>query len=43
LYGCEIWSLALRVEHRLRDFENRVLKRIFGPKRGDVKRGWKIT
>jgi hypothetical protein len=33
LYGCETWSLTLRKEHRLRGFENRVLRRIFGPKR----------
>jgi hypothetical protein len=33
-YGCETWSLTLREEHRLRVFENRVLRRIFGPKRG---------
>jgi hypothetical protein len=33
LYGCETWSLTLREEHRLRAFENRVLRRIFGPKR----------
>jgi hypothetical protein len=33
LYGCETWSLTLREEHRLRVFENRVLRRIFGPKR----------
>jgi hypothetical protein len=33
LYGCETWSLTLREEHRLRVFENRVLMRIFGPKR----------
>jgi hypothetical protein len=33
LYGCETCSLTLRVEHRLRVFENRVLRRIFGPKR----------
>jgi hypothetical protein len=32
LYGCESWSLALREEHRLKVFENRVLRRIFGPK-----------
>jgi hypothetical protein len=31
LYGCETWSLSLREEHRLRVFENRVLRRIFGP------------
>jgi hypothetical protein len=35
LYGCEIWSLTLREEHRLRVFENRVLRRIFGPKRDE--------
>jgi hypothetical protein len=33
LYGCETWSLTLREEHRLRVFESRVLRRIFGPKR----------
>jgi hypothetical protein len=33
LYGCETWSLTLREEHRLRFFETRVLRRIFGPKR----------
>jgi hypothetical protein len=33
LYGCETWSLTLRVEHRLRVFENRELRKIFGPKR----------
>jgi hypothetical protein len=33
LYGCETWSLTLREKHRLRVFENRVLRRIFGPKR----------
>jgi hypothetical protein len=35
LYGCETRSLALREEHRLRDFENRVLRKIFGPKRDE--------
>jgi hypothetical protein len=35
LYGCETWSLTLREEHRLRVFENRVL-RIFRPKRDEV-------
>jgi hypothetical protein len=35
-YGCETWSLSLREEHRLRVFENRVLRRIFGPKRDEV-------
>jgi hypothetical protein len=33
LYGCETWSLTLKEEHRLRVFENRMLRRIFGPKR----------
>jgi hypothetical protein len=33
LYGCETWSLILREEHRLKVSENRVLRRIFGPKR----------
>jgi hypothetical protein len=33
LYGCETWSLTLGEEHRLRIFENRVLRKIFGPKR----------
>jgi hypothetical protein len=33
LYGWETWSLTLREEHRLRVFENRVLRRIFGPRR----------
>jgi hypothetical protein len=36
LYGCETWSLTLREEHRLMVFENRVLRRIFGPKRDEV-------
>jgi hypothetical protein len=36
LYGCETWSLTLREEHRLRVFENKVLRRIFGPKRDEV-------
>jgi hypothetical protein len=36
LYGCETWSLALTGVHRLRVFENRVLRRIFGPKRDEV-------
>jgi len=36
LYGCETWSLALREEHRLRVFENRVLRRIFGLKRDEI-------
>jgi hypothetical protein len=36
LYGCETWSFALRKERRLRVFENRVLRRILGPKRTDA-------
>jgi hypothetical protein len=40
LYGCEAWSLSLTEEHRLRVFENRVL-RIFGPKREEVAGGWR--
>jgi hypothetical protein len=36
LYGCKTWSLTLREEHRLRVSENRVLRRIFGPKRDEV-------
>jgi hypothetical protein len=41
LYGCETWSLTLREEHRLRVFENRVLRRIFGPKRNKVTGEWR--
>jgi len=41
LYGCETWSLSLREEHRLRVFENRVLRRIFGPKMDEVTRDWR--
>jgi hypothetical protein len=41
LYGCETWSLTLREEHRLRVFEKRVLRRIFGPKRDEVTREWR--
>jgi hypothetical protein len=41
LYGCETWSLALREEHTLRVFENRVLRRIFGPKRDEVTGEWR--
>jgi hypothetical protein len=36
LYGCETWSLTLREEHRLRVFENRVLRGMFGPTRDEV-------
>jgi hypothetical protein len=41
LYGCETWSLSLREEHRLRVFEDRVLRRIFGPKRDEVTGQWR--
>jgi hypothetical protein len=41
LYGCETWSLTLREDHRLRVFENRVLRRIFGPKRDKVTGEWR--
>ena len=41
LYGCETWSLTLREEHRLRVFENRVLRRVFGPKRNEVTGEWR--
>jgi hypothetical protein len=40
-YGCETWSLTLREEHRQRVFENKVLRRIFGPKRDEVTGGWR--
>jgi len=41
LYGCKTWSLTLRDERRLRVFENRVLRRIFGPKRDEVTGEWR--
>jgi hypothetical protein len=41
LYGCETWSLALREEQRLKVFENRVLRRIFGPKRDEATGKWR--
>jgi hypothetical protein len=41
LYGCETWFITLREEHRLKMFENRVLRRIFGPKREEVEGGWR--
>jgi hypothetical protein len=41
LYGCETWSLTLREEHRLRVFEKRVLRRVFGPKRDEVIGEWR--
>jgi hypothetical protein len=41
LYRCETWYLTLREKHRLRVFENRGLRRIFGPKRDEVTGGWR--
>ena len=41
MYGCETWSLILREEVRLRVFENRVLRRIFGTKRDEVTGEWR--
>jgi hypothetical protein len=41
LYGCETWSLTLREKHRLRVFENKVLRRIFEPKRDEITGGWR--
>ena len=41
LYGCETWSLTLREERKLRVFENRVLRRIFGPRRDEVTGEWR--
>jgi hypothetical protein len=40
IYGCETWSPILREEHKLRVFENRVLRRIFGPKGEEMMGGW---
>ena len=41
LYGCETWSLTLREERRLRVFENRVLRKVFGPKKNEVTGEWR--
>jgi len=41
LYGCETWSLTLREERRLRVLENRVPRRIFGPKRDEAIGDWR--
>ena len=41
LCGCETWSLTLREERRLSVFENRVLRRVFGPKRNEVTGEWR--
>ena len=41
LYGCDTWSLMLREERTVRMFENRLLRRIFGPKRDEVTEEWR--
>ena len=41
LYGCETWSLTLREERRLRVFENKLLRKIYGPKRDEVTGEWR--
>ena len=41
MYGCETWSLTLREERRLRVSENRLLSRIFGPKKDEVRGEWR--
>jgi hypothetical protein len=41
LYRCETWSFKSMKEHRFRVFENRVLRRIFGPNREEEARGWR--
>jgi hypothetical protein len=41
LYGCEAWSLTLREERRLRVFENRVLRTVFGPKKDEETGEWR--
>jgi hypothetical protein len=43
LYECETWSPTLREEHTLRVYENRVLRRIFGPEREEVAGGWRTS
>jgi hypothetical protein len=41
LHGCETWSPTLKEEHRLKVFKNRLLKKIFGPKRDEVIGEWR--
>ena len=41
MYGCETWSLTLREEHRLRVFEKKVLRNIFGAKKGEITGEWR--
>jgi hypothetical protein len=42
LYECETWSLSLREQRQLRVFENKVLRRVFGPKRDGLTGGWRL-
>jgi hypothetical protein len=41
LYGCETWSVILKEERRLKGFENRVLRKIYGPKCEEIKENWR--
>jgi hypothetical protein len=41
LYGCETWSLTLREEQGLKEFQNKVLRRAFGSKRNEMVGGWR--
>jgi len=41
LYGCKTWSFTLRVKRRLREFENRMLRKIFGFRRDEVTGEWR--
>ena len=41
MYDCETWSLTLREEHRLREFENKVLRKIFEAKRDEITGEWR--
>ena len=41
VYGCEAWSFASRLEHRLSVFENRAVRKIFGTKIEDVTADWR--
>jgi hypothetical protein len=41
LYGCETWSVTLKEEHRLRLLKDRVLRKIFGPRRNELRGDWR--
>jgi hypothetical protein len=41
LYGCKTWSLTLKEPHRMRVFDNKVLRKIYGPNRDEVVGGWR--